>query len=322
MKKSYNAEKISVSEVTEQDLSLINKLSRRALKSDEVYSFNLILCDNNIDRDNEMFSVNALEQLAKGFIGIGGGFNHSMDATKQHARIYHCEVITDETRKNTLGEAYTYLMAKAYIPKTEQNLPLIEEIEAGIKKEVSISCCAKSICSICHEGSSSASCNHIKGQVYNNKLCYGILDDISDCYEWSFVCVPAQPNAGVIKSFFKGERNMEEIFKQLKSCKESITLSAEEAVAISKRMQELEALASDGVAYKKALKSDIVKLCSFTLPGINAENLENICNKLNSEELKELKKGLMQKADENDMPAPQLSANVSSAKKENTQFKI
>ena len=37
-------------------------------------------------------------------------------------------------------------------------------------------------------------------------MCHTILDDITDAYEWSFVAVPAQVNAGVTKRFTEGER--------------------------------------------------------------------------------------------------------------------
>ena len=45
------------------------------------------------------------------------------------------------------------------------------------------------------------SCSHIKGRSYNGAKCHIVLDDITDAYEWSFVAVPAQVNAGVTKRF-------------------------------------------------------------------------------------------------------------------------
>ena len=39
------------------------------------------------------------------------------------------------------------------------------------------------------------------GKVYVGNPCYVILDDVTDAYEWSFVAVPAQINAGVTKRF-------------------------------------------------------------------------------------------------------------------------
>ena len=49
-------------------------------------------------------------------------------------------------------------------------------------------------------GEAVGSCRHVKGRTYNGKLCYGELTGAKDAYEWSFVAVPAQRRAGVIKS--------------------------------------------------------------------------------------------------------------------------
>lgn len=322
MKKNFEVGDIDNSAPTQMDMELINKLSRRELASGEVYTFNIVLCDNDIDRDNEAFTLNALEALAKGFEGVAGGFNHAMDVNHQHARIYSCQTVTDKTRKNAFGDSYSYLLAKAYIPKTNENLALIEEIDTGIKKEVSISCKAKSVCSICGERMDAFGCSHIRGRYYEGRYCCAIIDEISDCYEWSFVCVPAQPNARVTKSFYKGEKAMDEILKQLKNCQTQISLSAKEANALHKRYAELEALAADGIAYKEKLKGDIIKLCAFTLPLVNAKSVESICEKLDVRELKELKQGLSLKADEHNAPGVQLECGKSVYPSQNNQFKI
>ena len=40
-----------------QEMELVNLYSRRELRPDEVYLFSVVLCDNEIDRDCEMFPV-------------------------------------------------------------------------------------------------------------------------------------------------------------------------------------------------------------------------------------------------------------------------
>ena len=42
---------------TDMDMNLINEYSRRTLTKDEVYTFSVVLCDNDIDRDFERFTV-------------------------------------------------------------------------------------------------------------------------------------------------------------------------------------------------------------------------------------------------------------------------
>ena len=187
-------------------LDKINNFTRRKLSEDEVYVFDLILCDNDIDRDCERFSDNALEALKNKFIGKTGIFDHNATSANQNARIFDTELITDESRQTAYGAPYRYLKANAYMVRTDDNKNLIAEIDGGIKKEVSISCsAAKRICSICGCDTKLSPCSHVKGKSYSGKLCHTILDDITDAYEWSFVAVPAQVNAGVTKKFSEAD---------------------------------------------------------------------------------------------------------------------
>ncbi len=183
-------------------LEKINKFTRRELSAEEVYTFSVILCDNEIDRDCERFSDKALETLKDMFIGKTGIFDHKPSTSNQTARIYDTELITDESRTTKNEEPYKYLKASAYMVRTEENKNLIAEIDGGIKKEVSISCsAAKRVCSVCGMDKSQGSCGHISGKSYGGRICHTVLDGISDAYEWSFVAVPAQVNAGVTKKY-------------------------------------------------------------------------------------------------------------------------
>ena len=59
-----------------EELALINALARRELGADEVYTFALRLCDNDVDRDFERFGDGTLDQLAPLFVGVSGVFDH------------------------------------------------------------------------------------------------------------------------------------------------------------------------------------------------------------------------------------------------------
>ena len=184
----------------ESKLDKINRFSRRELKEEEIYSFPVILCDNEIDRDLEKFTVESLKKLAAMFVGKTGIFNHDPKGENQTARIYETEVVTDPDRKTADGEQYTYLKANAYMVRTSSNADLIKEIDAGIKKEVSVGCSVgKEVCSICGIDRKNGGCFHKKGKTYNGRLCFRLLKDPIDAYEWSFVAVPAQKAAGVTK---------------------------------------------------------------------------------------------------------------------------
>lgn len=183
-------------------LDKINKFTRRKMSADELFVFSVILCDNDIDRDCERFSDNALSSLKSLFIGKTGIFDHKPSMSNQTARIFDTELVTDESRTTKNGETYKYLKASAYMVRTEENRNLIAEIDGGIKKEVSISCsAAKRICSLCGKDRTKGNCGHISGKNYGGRLCHTVLDNITDAYEWSFVAVPAQINAGVTKKY-------------------------------------------------------------------------------------------------------------------------
>ena len=188
-------------EVSAEDMMLINTYTRRDLSPDEVYVFPVTLCDNQIDRDGERFTSGALSKLAELFVGKTGIFDHIPSGQNQTARIYETNVVVDASKPSTAdGEPYTALTAKAYMMRTSSNADLIKEIDAGIKKEVSISCAVKMrYCSICGEDAYHG-CEHQKGRSYEGKVCCHVLDEPLDAYEWSFVAVPAQPKAMVTRT--------------------------------------------------------------------------------------------------------------------------
>lgn len=195
------------SEITPEELDRINQYTLNDMKAEDLFTFSVILCDNEIDRDGERFSVSALEKLSELYVGKTGIFDHDPKGSNQSARIYDCAVVTDVSKTTAAGEPLTQLRAKAYMARTSSNADLITEISAGIKKEVSISCSVSRIsCSICGTDHRSRPCEHVKGKYYDGKRCHFILDEPTDAYEWSFVAVPAQKGAGVTKICSESEQ--------------------------------------------------------------------------------------------------------------------
>lgn len=183
-------------------LEKINKLTRREMREDEVYVFPVKLCDNEVDRDEERFSDEALYEMSKLYVGKPGIFDHDPKSGNQTARIFDAEVVSEPGIFTKDGRPYKYLRAMAYTIRTDANKELIAEIDAGIKKEVSVSCSSqKRVCSVCGCDVNKTGCEHVKGETYAGQKCHYILDDINDVYEWSFVAVPAQINAGVTKKY-------------------------------------------------------------------------------------------------------------------------
>ena len=308
-------------EVTAEELELINAYTRKPLKADEVYVFSVVLCDNDVDRDGERFTVESLFALEKLFVGKTGIFDHSPSAKNQAARIFACGAEQVPGRKTATGDEYFRLTARAYIPKNEGSRALIEAIDSGIVKEVSVGCAVRETkCSVC--GEDIAVCPHQKGETYGGRLCCGELTEPFDAYEWSFVAVPAQREAGVIKSFKRKERSMEDIIKQLKAGK-SLTLSDGECEKLSGYIESLKQSAKDGVYYRESLVADVVRLSAAVQPDVSRGTIENVAKAMSVAQLREFKNAFEKQKNREYAPKPQLcGGSVNNSAESFGQFTI
>jgi hypothetical protein len=309
----------------EADLEKINRYTRREFQAEEVYTFSVVLCDNEIDRDGERFTSDALQKLAGLFLGKTGIFNHSMQAQNQTARIYDCAVERDSGRTTQCGEPYARLVGKAYLPRSEKNSDFILELESGIKKEVSVGCAvAKATCSICGADLKKDGCTHVKGRTYGGKICCTVLDEPTDAYEWSFVAVPAQREAGVIKSFCSiSGSDAGEILKAMAERGGEITLSAEQGKALLDRMERLKSEAECGRSYRAELQKSLVRFAGIAQPEISAEVMNRVAEGMGIEDLKCMEKAYRRRADEILPLTPQLAGARKPEKSGgNTEFRI
>lgn len=209
---------------TPEQLHKINVQSKAELTAEEVYCFSVRLCDDQPDRDFERFDTAALPVLAELFIGKTGICDHEWSAQGQIARIF-------DAWTETAGEA-TILRAWAYMLRGQDTDPIIAKIEAGIHREVSVGCAMeKTLCSIC--GAEYGTCEHRKGEVYNGEICYGILCGAKDAYEFSFVAVPAQSEAGVLKGFGENDPRLLELKSKAELGERYLSLQRKEAVRLA-----------------------------------------------------------------------------------------
>lgn len=266
------------------DLELIGALARRPLGAEEVYTFSVRLCDNEIDRDFERFAPRTLEELAALFVGRAGIFDHQWSARGQAARIYKTEVVREPGRLTRAGDPYCWLKGYAYMVRTESSRDLIAEIEGGIKKEVSVGCAVDhAICSVCGCDRTQTDCGHEKGQEYGGQLCYTTLEGASDAYEFSFVAVPAQPAAGVVKGARRGAAaRLEEEAELGRKCMEN-------------------------------LRGEVVRLALLADRELSARAMKSLADKLSHQELEELRKSYARRAGERFPLNTQLSYKAESA---------
>ncbi len=294
MKEGYLIAKSGAPEA--EEMAAINRLSRRNLQENEVFIFSVVLCDNEIDRDFERFTIGALHTLSELFIGKTGVFDHSAKSRDQTARIFFCKVERADGKLTKAGEEYHRLLARAYMPKTDRNKDLITEIDAGIKKEVSVGCSVGKItCSVCGADLRKDGCTHVMGQLYDHRgserVCHAVLENPTDAYEWSFVAVPAQPQAGVVKAFQhkKEVKNLDagEIVKRLGGgggCR----LSPEESGVLAEHLTRLTKQAEVGREYLETLRDEVVALGSEQ-HGLPPGILRSVAERMSYDELKGFK---------------------------------
>ena len=248
-------------------LEAINAQAKANLTQEQVYVFSLRLCDDQVDRDFERFDSFALPELAKLFIGKTGIVDHRWSTENQVARIFAAEVVREES--------VSYIKAWAYIRRGGHGDEVIADIDAGIKKEVSVGCAmGRSVCSVC--GSEYGTCGHQKGEYYDGQLCCVILQEPMDAYEFSFVAVPAQRNAGVIKGF-RGHRCLKELAEEFGAQAEYRAMFKE---------------AELGRKYRKELEDGVVRLYMALELGAEYEVVRSVMKTAAAEDLMKLRSAL------------------------------
>ena len=259
----------------EAQLAKINLYSKTPLKAEEVYCFSVRLCDDQPDRDHERFDTAALPILAELFRGKTGIADHDWSTERQIARIFDTEVLSEN--------GVSYIRAHCYMLRTEKNADLISEIEGGIKKEVSVGCAVRrTVCSVC--GKPYGTCEHRKGLDYDGRTCYAVLCDPADAYEFSFVAVPAQRQAGVLKR--KGGVCM--------TLQELVTKSG--TPELCDRLKTLEEEAQFGRECREAMVAETVALGLLLDFGADEATLQKAFSALDSRQLRTLKAAMAQKA--------------------------
>lgn len=186
---------VGTKSASDGDLQIINSMTRREFATDELYIFPVVCCDTRLDRDGDRFTKASLDDMAGMAKGVTVIFDHKWSAAGQTARLFKAEVRAAED-----GESE--LLAWAYMPKNEQTQAVIDSIDAGILKEVSVGFAFKELqCSVCKQDYYGGNCPHYRGGEYDGQTAFTWISGVAEWYELSFVAVPAQPRAGVEKSF-------------------------------------------------------------------------------------------------------------------------
>ena len=140
------------------DMAKINAQALVELKAEDVFAFRIRAADDQVDRDFERFTADALDGLAKLFVGKTVIADHMWSSSMQTARIYDAAV---EKMSGT-----TVLVLFAYMLRNDQTAATIAAVEGGILREVSVGCAmGKATCSICGADKTKVFCEHRRGRA-------------------------------------------------------------------------------------------------------------------------------------------------------------
>ena len=136
MEQILKAARLEKAELNDEELALINRQTLRPLTAEEVFTFRLAACDNQVDRDYERFTEATLAEMAERFVGLPVLRDHRWSAETQTARVYAGSV-------ESSGDGTQRLVLRCYMPRNEQTAATIAAIESGILRECSVGLAVK-----------------------------------------------------------------------------------------------------------------------------------------------------------------------------------
>lgn len=147
----------------------------------DYYVFKIILCNNDVDKDHDKFSIPALYQIRDMAIGKNGILDTMPNKENNIARIFDCSVEYDKGKTTIDGEPLLYVQAYAFLDKSISYGcgAIAQKIKEGFYSEVSVGCSIYE--------------SH-KESLFDSELApeydVTVIDSINDLYEWSIVQKP------------------------------------------------------------------------------------------------------------------------------------
>ncbi len=163
-------------------------------------------------------------------------------------------------------------------------------------------------------------CKHQKGKQYGADFCHHLLENATDAYEWSFVAVPAQKNAGITKSFIEAKEEVmqdtQALLKSFSDCKEDITISKQQANELVQFIESLKQACILGTQYKEDLIAEVRRLSFLTNESIPSDIMNAVLGKMDIVELKAFQKAYSEKLESDHlsiqlMPKQKADSNTS-----------
>jgi hypothetical protein len=266
----------SGAECTPEMLAKINGYALSPLTADQVFVRKFLMAHNCIDRDNECFPPDMLDQFAATMPGKSMLVGHNrrdlpcgkfFDASTENMTPQQFQALTGEAPRLPDGtDACKVLWAWGYLLKTPGNEELIQQIDGGV-------------CTHCSIGFAAADLTAVRKDP-TGSVQYWQYVSPGEALEGSLVWLGAQPGAGAQKNMKDEDKHTQEentmkgiiallVGMGLKSLTDTAT---EEQVAAGikslveekeAKIKELEGKAADGEAYRTDLVADAVKFASL-----------------------------------------------------------
>ncbi len=147
----------------------------------DYYVFKIILCNNDVDKDHDKFSIQALYQIRDMAIGKNGILDTMPNNKSNIARIFDCSVEYDKGKTTIDGEPLLYVQAYAFLDKriSDGCGAIAQKIKEGFYNEVSVGCSI-------YESHKESFFDSEFAPEYE----ITVIDSITDLYEWSIVQKP------------------------------------------------------------------------------------------------------------------------------------
>jgi hypothetical protein len=262
-------------ECTPDMLAKINGYALTALTTEQVFVRKFLMAHNCIDRDNECFPADMLDQFAVTMPGKSMLVGHNrrdlpcgkfFDATTEEMTCEQFKSLTGEEPRMPEGmDRCKVLWAWAYMVKTPGNEELTQQIDGGV-------------CSHCSIGFAAADLTAIRKDPNGPALYYQYVSP-GEALEGSLVWLGAQPGATAQKALTDQEKHKTEVHSMKTivallvgmGIKSLVADATEEQVAAGiksliegkdaeiAKLKALEPLAEEGKSYRNNLVVDAVK---------------------------------------------------------------
>lgn len=153
---------------------------------DNLYYFKAKLVDDDIDRDNERFTKDAVRKMADMFIGKVG---LAPPEVTQICSTTSMRIFDTELRQSDSGALELIALISVRLNTASQAKQFEQYLSTH--QDLSVSCSVLSrTCSICGKNALKEHCKHEKGKIYGKYMkrkCIYELSGVTDVYEWTFV---------------------------------------------------------------------------------------------------------------------------------------